>query len=215
MTTSRFATVSTIVNEAMAELGLSSNTSTDVFASTDAMWIQARTLLNACGQELAGMLDWQSLIKDGSFTAAAAVAPATYGTQAPPADLDRVLPGTTFNTTDDEPLLDATPQICAQAIVSGSGTSPSLVRYEADAIRLYPDASGDSITYKYVSRYWLAATATPTVLSKDAATVNTDVVFFTPVIIKRLLKLRIAQAKKFDFASELAEAYVKFAAGKG
>lgn len=206
MTTARFETVSTIVNEALVELGLSESTAVDVFASTDPKYVRARTLLKACGQELIGMdgANWQSLHKTHSFTAVAAVAPALYGVNALPTDLDRYIPQTAWNQTDDERVTDATPQMWEAALVSVAPSTRSYGFLDADRLLLYPTAAGDTITIRYQSRYWLATTGTVTpALAAPAA--NTDVVLFTPLLIKRLLKLRMAQALKLSYAEELAD----------
>src|SRR5512145_1324017 len=102
MTTARFDTVSTIVNEAAVELGLSSSTSTDVFASTDPTFVLLRTLLKSCGQELIDLpnSDWPSLHKTHSFVAAAAADPPAYGVNTLPTDFGKKVPGTFWNQTD-------------------------------------------------------------------------------------------------------------------
>jgi hypothetical protein len=207
MTTARFDTARTIVNEALVELGLSSNEATDVWASTDPVYVQARGLLKSCGQELISMpaTDWQSLHKTHALTAAAAVAPAIYGVNALPADFDHYVPQTAWDQTNQQRVLDASKQTWEAALVSLVATQRSYALIDADQLLLYPPNAGAAITIRYGSRYWVAPAATPTVLGAAAPAANGDVVFFTPLLIKRLLKLRIALAKGMESTALLAD----------
>lgn len=202
MTTARYDTAGNIASQASAELGL--GTVADLFASTDANVVRLRSLLNSCGQELAASYPWPQLLKRGSFTAAAHVDPITYGVNTPATDVGWIVPGTFWNDTEDDELWEPTLQAWEQSYISGTGPTETLVRYDGDEIRLWPDCAGDTVTYQYQSRYWLCATGTTT-LSKAAATANTDLVWFDALLITRLLKMRWKLELGLDATSAIAD----------
>ena len=202
MTTARYDTVANIVSQAAVELGL--GTISDVFGSTDANVVRLRYLLNSCGKELGASYPWPGLQKRTSFTAAAHVDPITYGVNTPATDVLYVIPGTFYNDTEDEPLIDATIQAWEQQYTTSAQSIDSLVRYDGDQIRLFPDQSGDTISYVYQSRFW-ATTTGGTAPTLAAVTANTDVVWLDPLLITRLLKMRWKLELGHDATSAIAD----------
>src|SRR5690606_23601537 len=63
---SRYISCQDIVNRAAVECGLSP--SADVFADTDPSFVQLRTLLTSCGQNLVEAYDWEILRRQHSLT---------------------------------------------------------------------------------------------------------------------------------------------------
>lgn len=63
---SRYATCQEIVNRAAVECGLTPVA--DVFASTDPAFVQLRTLLTSCGQNLTENYEWEILRREFSYT---------------------------------------------------------------------------------------------------------------------------------------------------
>ncbi len=66
MSSSRYVTCKEIINRAATEVGLTPIA--DPFASTDPSFVQLRTLLTSCGQNLVGSYDWQQLRRQYSVT---------------------------------------------------------------------------------------------------------------------------------------------------
>ena len=199
MTASRYETSLQICDAAAVELGKGNVTA--LFASADPDIILLRSLLNTCGRELGIIRPWRHLLKSGSFTAAAAAAPPVYGVNALPADFDYLIDGTVYDATDDEPLRTASEQVWQHYITNAVTPSPSIFRLEGNAIWLYDDAAGDTITYKYASRYWVKPTG-ETAPTLSASTADTDTIHHHPLLMTRLLKLRWRQARGYDSQAE-------------
>jgi|GEM_PF-6192595 len=202
MAVSRYTTSLAIVQQAAIECGLSLPAA--VFTSTDADVVLLRYLLNSCGQELCEMRPWRHLLKAGSFTAAAAVAPAVYGVNALATDFNYAVDDTFWNATDDRKIYPADEIDWERYVTTGNANDPAVYRFEGNAIWLYAPNATDTITYRYVSRYWVkpSGQSAPTASS---STVDTDTLYHWPLLLIRLLKLRFLQARGNDTVAALAD----------
>jgi len=212
MTASRYETSLSICNQAFIEMGQGGITS--LFASADSNVVLLRTLLNSCGRELAMTRPWRHLLKSGSLTAAAAVGPLVYGVNALSADFDYPIDATFYNATDDQPLRPVNEQEWEGHITSATDPDPSIYRLEGNALWLYGDAAGDTITYKYLSRYWVKADgqAAPNL---SASSADSDTIYYHPLLITRLLKLRWREARGMDTVREANDLTSTYAAVAG
>ena len=203
MAVGRYETALSICSRAYAEMG--QGTLSAVFASTDPNVILLRTLLNSCGRELGTVRPWRHLVKTGSITAAAAVAPIVYGVNALPTDWDYLLDETVWNATSQEPLQGPVDEVEWQShLNTGTTPSPSLWRVEGNSLLLYDDSAGDTITMQYVSRYWVKPSG-QTSPTAEQSTADADTLYHHPLLLTRLLKLRWKQARRFDTAAEFAD----------
>jgi hypothetical protein len=203
VTTARYFTAQQVMDQAAIELGLSAPGAT-VYSSTDTNIILLRNLLNMAGQTLALQKDpyWPALVKEHTITVAN---PGDTGEYTLPTDFNGLVPQTGWNRTNDTILNPISAQVW-QYIKTGAVTATLTVnvRFDQDKLRVetVPD-NGTVLAFEYLSRYWAAATATPTVLSKATCTVSTDVIFFEPIMIVALLKLRYREARGEDTTAAL------------
>jgi hypothetical protein len=189
-------TAGEVVNDAAVEVGLAD--SADPFASTDANVVQLCRLLKSCGRELVMARNWTYLRKEHTFTTVQGTS--NYSL---PTDFFRMYDQSGWNRTNrlplGGPLSPQEWQFLKARLVGVVFTV--LFRPMNGEMNLYPDTNtpgGYSIAFEYGSKYWLSSDATPTVLSKDAPTASTDVVWFDPLLITRSLKLAFLKAKGLD-----------------
>ena len=195
MSVSRYQTSLQVVQQAAVESGLGSPSV--VFASTDANVILLRTLLNNCGRELSTMRPWRALLKSGSVTAAAAAAPPAYGVNALPTDFDYAIDGTFWDNTSGWLLREADPVEWEEALVRLASPSPALFRFDGNSLWLYSDLAGNTITFRYISRYWVKPTG-ETAPTAEQSTADTDTLYYDPRLLVAMLKLKFREARGMD-----------------
>jgi hypothetical protein len=192
-------TAKNIVNDAAVEVGLSAVTSP--YTSQDENFVQLRQLLKSLGRELVHTRTWSHLRKEHAFTTVAGQA--VYPL---PGDYHNMIDQTWWNRTNRLPVggpLSAQEWQYLKARLVGV-VFTVLFRPMNGAITLYPDTNtpgGYDIAFEYNSAYWVSATATPTVLSADAPTTDTDLLWFDALLLTRGLKLEFLKAKGFDTTS--------------
>lgn len=194
----RYETAQQCVSQAALECGLI-NIPTDVYGSSDQSFVQLCALLTSAGRELLAMREWQRLSVRYSFT----VASGDSGDYTLPADYDRHIDQTDWNPTNRLPLGGPlSPQ--DWTYLRNTNLASSIIyisfREEQGLFRVLPQPPpiGQTISFEYQSRYWVAVAAAPTVLAKDAPTKSDDILLYNPILIQKLLKLRFLEAKKFD-----------------
>lgn len=193
----RFQTAGVTVNHVAAECGLSPVT--DPFASTDPAFVQLCTILTSSGRELYAMQEWQTLRKKHTIT----VAPGDTGDYPLPDDFGYMVDQTGWNPTNRLPLGGpVTVQNWEYLVNTGLATSTIYITFMIDEglFRTLPEPPrvGQVITFVYVSRWWAAVTAAPTVPAQDSVQLSTDVILFEPILIEKMLKMRFLEAKGFD-----------------
>lgn len=213
----RFDTAAEIVNSAAVECGLTA--SADVFASSDAAFVQMRTMLTNVGRELLALHQWNRFVKVHSIT-----------TNVPPDTGDYDLPDDFAYMIDQT---GWTPTNGGNGLPLGGPLSEQdwtyLVNTNLAASQIYvsfkiaegliqllpqPPADGTIVTFEYISRWWVADPAT-TDPAKDRCTASDDVVLFEPILIKKFLKLRFLEAKGFDTTAAAGQFLTMFQAWTG
>jgi hypothetical protein len=196
-----YTTASDIVNTALQELGL--GTVNLAAGAADATGYQALGLLNALGDQINRVHDWQNLEKVMQFTG-----DGTTTEFALPADFGRQVNQTQWAASDNRPMQGpVSPQIWAW---DKYGIMAPGIFYQyrilGNAYAVYPTpAAGAVFDLYYISRNWVQV-ANTTPIEYSYKIVNaTDI----PLIDRRLLiaglKLRLWDAKGLDTSSLAAE----------
>jgi len=203
MAVTRYITAEDVINRAAVQCGLTS--SSDVFASTDTNFIQLRSLLTQCGQELLESHEWEYLRREHSIVTSSA----DDGSYALPSDFAYMINQTGWDRTNDLPVSGP---LSAQQwqYLKGRGFSNSTIyvsfRIMQNEFHVYPDdpvPDALSIYFEYISRNWVIPASDPSSY-EDKVQANGDTILFTPVMIVQYLKFKFLEAKGFDSASALA-----------
>jgi hypothetical protein len=193
-----FETVAQVVSRAARELGLVSADISDPFASTDANIKQMCSLLTDVGDEIVRERRWTQAINEQTFTTVS-------GTDSYPlpADFLRMVPQTAWNRTNRLPVggpVDSEEWQYLRSRLVGITFNVILRKWQG-VWRLFPTSpntpGGYQIALEYMSSYWVAVAAAPTVGAKDAPTLSTDVLLFDRHLMKRALKFWFLKAKGF------------------
>jgi hypothetical protein len=215
MSATRYDTAQNIINRAMVELGLGS--SSDVFASVDPKIVQLRGLLNSCGQDLVESFEWEYMRGEHSITTSSS----DTGSYPLPDDFGYMINQTNWNRTDQLPMsgtLTAQQWAYLQGRGLGSSTIYMSFRIMENTFNVFPDdpvPDAKTLTFEYISRYWVILTGNSTPDS-DAVTANGDVVLFKPTMIVQYLRYKFLDAKGFDSSSALGaftKAYLQATGG--
>lgn len=214
----RYETAAQIVNAAATECGLTAVA--DVFASSDSAFIQLRNLLSSAGQEMLILHQWQRLVKLKTITT---VVPPDTGNYDLPADFGYMIDQTGWSPTNGGAGLPLGGPLSEQdwTYLVNTNLSSSTIyvsfKFAQGQFQVLPQppATGIIINFEYISRYWVALTATPTVLAQDFVDANTNVVLYEPILIKKFLKLRYLEAKGFDTTAAVGQFLTVFDAWTG
>ncbi len=123
-----------------------------------------------------------------------------------PADFDRQIDRTHwYKSKHWEMLGPSTPQQ-REWLRSGYISTGPRIRYSymGGYFMIWPPlGSTESLSYEYVSKYWVLATA-PTLLTptKQSFTVDTDTCIFPDALIRALIKLKYFEVKGFDTTAD-------------
>lgn len=127
----------------------------------------------------------------------------------PPSDFDRQIDRTHWNKSDKwEMLGPSTPQQ-REWLRSGYISTGPRIRYSyiGGYFMIWPPlGSTETLSYEYVTKYWVNATA-PTSLTptKQAFTVDTDTCIFPDVLMRALIKYKYFAVKGFDVTDYKAQ----------
>lgn len=187
-----YDTVLNIVSDVAVELGLGSLSA--IYSSTDANVIQLRTLLKSTGRGLVLKTPWLQAVKEHTFVTDA------NSSYTLPADFQSMVDGSGWNRTSRYQLQPLTrPEW--QAVVASVSQPASTYLFKPKDLTIevwpQPPTSGETIAFEYRSRHWVALTGSTTP-TKDAPTLDTDVVCLDVQLITRALKLAFLRAKGFD-----------------
>lgn len=194
----RQETAKTIINRVAGELGLGQ--SPDPYASSDMAFTQLTALLNAAGQELSTLHEWQSLRSVKEFTTT------TDSTYTLPTDFDRIVNQTFYDLTNDVPVQTLSTQ--QWSVLEGAGLGTDTIyasfRMKANALDLWPDpmTAGLSMRYEYISRSWATDEDGAGI---DFTTEASDIVLLDPLLVQKFTKLKFLQAKNLDSRSAAQE----------
>lgn len=204
----RYDTAADIVNAAAVEVGLTAES--DVFASSNAAFVQLRTMLTNVGRELLGLHQWNRFVKVHSITTAV---PPDTGDYDLPDDFAWLIDQTGWTPTNAGMGLPLggplTEQDWAYLVNTNLASSTIYVSFKQSQgqfqVLPQPPPDGIDIVFSYISRWWVADALTPTVATKDSVTSNDDVVLFEPILAVKFLKLRFLEAKGFDTTAATAQ----------
>lgn len=202
----QFDTAAQIINDVAVECGISA--ASNPFTSTDAAFVQLRTLLTSVGRELLGLHQWQKFIKVHSFNTSS---PDTDQNKFNlPADFGYMFDQTYWTPTTRFPLGGPlSPQDWAYLVNTNLGPTIMYISFKVadNQIVVLPDPppANYDINFQYASRYWAAAAASPTVASMDRVVAADDVVLYEPILMVKFLKLRFLESKGFDTTAALGQ----------
>lgn len=198
----RWDTADNIINDAAVEVGLSAVN--DPFASTDPAFIQLCRLLTSCGRELIGVHQWQKFVKTHSITTDSL----DTGQYNLPTDFLYIIDQTGWTPTNRLPLGGPLSAQDWSFIVGSSWNQYTIYISFREADGQFwiqpndPVPDDIDITFEYISNNWAEASGGTEI---NRVTASTDTVYFPPVLIMKMLKLRYLEAKGFDTTSALGQ----------
>jgi hypothetical protein len=209
----RFDTAAEIINSAAVECGLVAVA--DPFISTDPAFVQLCQLLTNAGREMLGLHQWNRFVAEHSITTAV---PPDTGNYDLPDDFAYMIDQTGWTPTNaglglplGGPLSE---QDWAYLVNTNLASSTIFVSFKMSQgqFQVLPQPPPDAIdiNFKYISRWWVALAAAPTVAVIDKVAAADDVVLFEPILISKFLKLRFLEAKGFDTNSASAQFHSVF-----
>jgi hypothetical protein len=158
------------------------------------------TLLNELGRQLVREFQWSQLVTAYTFSTVASTQ-----TYAPPTDMLKLVDQSEWNRSTKFPMggpLSPQSWEYLQALVTAASFT-TLFKLQGGQIYLYPTPSGvQTMAFQYVSSWWVAPTATPTVRTSDKTTVASDVLFFDPQVLNLGLQWKFRRRKNMDFATQ-------------
>lgn len=198
-----------IMNAAASELGLP----TVVLSTTtgDTLGIQTLALLNALGQELILVHDWQFLEQTMSFTGDGVADAFPL-----PADFARQINQTQWATSDKRPMMGPdSPQMWSWSQY-GIVSVGVFFRYRilGNQYRIFPvPGAGESFALYYISKNWVVDQDSPTTL-KTSCTKSGDIPIFNERLLIAGLKVKLWAQKGFDTTNLLDEFLIILEASK-
>lgn len=207
---SRYDTAVNIINQAASECGLTAVP--DPYASTDPAFIQLRNILNSAGQELLGAHEWQKLTKRHTINTTTTVPPdPLFPNQYDlPDDFSSMIDQTGWTPTNAGMGLPLGGPLTAQdwtyLVATFLANSTIYVSFRQAQGQFWvlpnPPPADIDITFEYMSRNWAVDNAG---VEKDFCDASDDIVWFEPILIKKLLKLRYLEAKGFDTTAAVTQ----------
>lgn len=198
----RWDDAGTIINDAAVECGLTAVP--DPFASTDPAFIQLCRILTSAGRELIGMHQWQKFMGFHQFTTTAL----DTGIYPLPDDYLYMIDQTGWTPTNRLPMGGPlSPQDWAFIVGSNWDQYTIYVSFrEADGeLWIQPNnpvPADIDISFWYIKNTW-AETSGDVAINRVAS--SDDIVYFPPVLIMKMLKLRFLEAKGFDTTAALGQ----------
>jgi hypothetical protein len=204
-------TAGQILNMAATECGLAEVS--DPYASTDPKFVQLRTLLKSAGDEIMKRRDWTDLVKECTIAG-----DGTTTSFALPADFLKMKDESGYDRSGDWPFRGPASSKEWQRLTA-DGVTPSLqpiYRLQQGRIVFYEaPATGTTLAFEYVSRYWIASEGSAVADSYFPA-VSGDKVLLEPFMVMRLVKAKFRKAKGFpDADGDFADYEIAYEAAAG
>jgi enamine deaminase RidA (YjgF/YER057c/UK114 family) len=192
-------TAGQILNTAATEAGLAE--APDPYASTNAYFVQMRTLLKTAGDEISKVRDWTVMLREAIVTG-----DGTTKSFALPSDFLRMSDDSGWNRSTALPLaLTSSQQWQTLKARVWNATVVTRYRWMRGRIEFYEaPPAGASLAFEYVSRYWVASDGAAAADAYFPAA-SGDRVMFEPLMVMRLVKAKFLQAKGFDSSGAFAE----------
>lgn len=208
----RLDTASTVLNDALLELGLVAAELADPYASTDQNVVSLRAHLKALGRELLRKRAWSHLQKEHTFSTEAATA-----SYALPADFSSMQPSTEWNRSTALPLGGPVGAQEWQLLKSSDTVSPInyFFRVLGNRLHLHPTPTAvETLAFEYVSAYWVQPSGESEPTTETPAA-STDTLWFDGHLLSRGLKVRFLEAKGFDSSAARNEYEAALAEASG
>jgi hypothetical protein len=199
--------LASVVQNAMALCSLP--VPTQVFSSPDESVKQMTALLYMTGRDLVKRHDWSRLLNTQTLTCLATRAQTGY----PVAMFDRMARGTdVWNETNNWAIHGpVSSQEWRDLVVRDAVTLPQYWRLIGGELNIYAPSVGDTISYEYVSKYWIYSNGVTGILPPEdltegsAATfTNDNDTFLLPEVLLELgLVWRWKQSKQLDYAEDM------------
>jgi hypothetical protein len=206
----RYDTAVQIINQAASECGLTAVS--DPYASSDPAFIQMRNILNSAGQELLGSHEWQKMVKNMTINTTTTVPPDPLfpNRYDLPDDFSSMIDQTGWTPTNAGMGLPLggplTPQDWTYLVATNLANSTIYVSFRQNQGQFWvlpdPPPPDVDITFEYMSRNWAISNGGT---EMDSCSAADDIVWFEPILIKKLLKLRFLEAKGFDTTSAVTQ----------
>lgn len=194
-----------IINQAAAEMGLTPNLVTDPYGSTNPLYFQMRSLLEALGRKLWKLRNWSQLHWVESF-----VTVAGQGAYPLPDNYGRMLSRTAWNLSGTRGMDALTPE--SYRAYRARGLSPMAgldYRIQQQQFQLLTESgtsAGQNIVYEYTSRFWVQTNGQSTP-DKDAPTAANDTIWFDPDLVTAGLKARLKMEKGMPGAQDAQDEF--------
>lgn len=197
----RWDIAGTIINDAAVEVGL--NAVADPFASVDPAFVQLCRLLTSAGRELLGMHQWQKFVAKHTIITTAL----DTGEYPLPDNFLYMIDQTGWTPTNRLPMGGP---LSAQdwSFIVGSDWDQYTIyvsfREFDGSLWIQPNnpvPADIEITFEYITNTWAESVSVPV----NRVVTSADVVYFPPVLIMKMLKLRFLEAKGFDTTAALGQ----------
>lgn len=190
-----------IARQAAMELGLPAPT--ELVTSKEQTSIQLLGLLNAAGNELLNVFEWQFLNKTFVLTTEANV-----GKYPIPSDVSRIINQTLWDYGNRRPAYGPVSsqgwQVLTNALISVGPFARYRVVDNSIEILPVPQAAGHVFDYQYISNGWVQTFLDPNIFG-PFITNDLDTVLFDFWLMVKLLKLKMWQAKGLDTTNVAAD----------
>lgn len=201
--TDRYISASETVNRVSLEV--ISQRSPDVFADTNPTYVQLRTLLTTCGQELVEAYEWEYLRREHQITTTAL----DSGEYELPEDFAYMIDQTGWERMNRNPMGGPlSPQ--QWAYLEGRNLVDSTIyvsfRIMQNKFNVFPNdpvIEGLDIHFEYISRNWVQDGSG----FNDKVQANGDIILFNPVMMAQYLRFRFLSSKGFD-STEARQSFV-------
>ena len=146
-------TILTVIQDAWQRLGIADDLPGAVVVSNDTTVKILVALARQEGRELAARAPWQALTKEQTITTTAT----EEQTGAIPSDFGRMIPGTVWNYTKNQPVWGPlTPEEWQERKASLVGPPDLHYRVRGDAFLILPTPPADEeIRFEYISKWWI------------------------------------------------------------
>ena len=204
----RLSSANNIINRVAVEIGL--NKDPDPVSSQDEVFVQLKGLLDSAGQELVELNHWQIMDRQFSFTTQAG----DTGIYDLPDDFSAMIDQTGWDRTNNLPIggpLSSQDWAYLEGRDLVSQKIYASFKLEDNKLYLFPQPPpvGIDISFEYASRSWVAQ-ATNTTNRFDIVQTGSDIVLYEPILIVKMLKVKMLEAKGFDASAARNEFELMF-----